>query len=422
MAMAVLIIMLIVAIIPTGGYGWYSSSDVPQPHDYAICYLKPINTSATGQLSMASMVISVLLLAAGFVTRSVRLFEIISVQLVAKARASISSHLRGWLRHVYGWCCSTKSRGGLRRLFCYRPLLATFLMLRLLADVWTSMFIEVRHRTIVHAIIYLLVKQIWWLIASFSWGILRLVLTLRQQSTGPADWSFGQIAPVVLLVAPVLAISEYMFADERTEAIKPVRDPNPHLSLPLPGISTRPGPPSPSSSAESVNLTLQPRVDTLVIVHQLDQAQDDPDHDFYQHCSWSRHAIFFIACDVVLTTVFTLTTVSWYGNSDVLIRMLLPTAMIQEWLPVYHSLLIFAYISNCLLIDSFREDHPSLARGLFWGLFLVSMASVVATNLPGLQLAGGPIGSVGSTPMIGVYLFGCLIYKSFPTGFNDRLR
>jgi hypothetical protein len=146
--MEIYIIMLIVAIIPTGTYSWdaYIYPVVcpsPQPNDYAIYHLGTARSKNVDVAVKVLMAISVLLLAAGFASRSVRLFENLSVQVVDKARTAISRRLRGWLRHIYEWIRTTNSPSGFKRQFCYRLPLAIFLMLRVLADIWTSMFVEV---------------------------------------------------------------------------------------------------------------------------------------------------------------------------------------------------------------------------------------------------------------------------------------
>jgi len=47
----------------------------------------------------------------------------------------------------------------------------------------------------------------------FTWGMIRLVLTLNLSSVGLgySDWSFGQVVPIVLLAAPAIAVVEYFY-------------------------------------------------------------------------------------------------------------------------------------------------------------------------------------------------------------------
>lgn len=56
----------------------------------------------------------------------------------------------------------------------------------------------------------------YWLAMGFVWGVIRLKNNLippGKFDKGEADaaiWTFGQVVPVVLLAAPLLAISEYI--------------------------------------------------------------------------------------------------------------------------------------------------------------------------------------------------------------------
>ena len=150
--MGILVVMLLVAMVPTGNYNWGSWSDgynpdspdetiPPQPTDYAICYFT--RSQDADVITFASMVISVLLIAIGFLSRVVRLHKRLSVDLVGNVRRSISESLRKKLQTVYSWCDVENSPNSLKRLLVYRPLLAVFLSLRVVLDAWSSMFLEV---------------------------------------------------------------------------------------------------------------------------------------------------------------------------------------------------------------------------------------------------------------------------------------
>lgn len=49
----------------------------------------------------------------------------------------------------------------------------------------------------------------YWLAVGFVWGVIRLKNNL-DKGADAANWTFGQVVPVVLLAAPLLAISEYI--------------------------------------------------------------------------------------------------------------------------------------------------------------------------------------------------------------------
>jgi hypothetical protein len=57
--------------------------------------------------------------------------------------------------------------------------------------------------------------EVFWLLSSFIWGILKMwvVNKLPEQWSDPEtkEWAFGQVAPVVLLIAPVISMAEACF-------------------------------------------------------------------------------------------------------------------------------------------------------------------------------------------------------------------
>ena len=146
-AMGLMMLILLVAMVPTGGYRWSvdeSYNDVlwnPKPKDYAICYLRP--GGGPDAMGLASMVVSVLLLVLGFISRVIRLHRSLSVFIFGRARTVCSEKARHFLRRVYTNMHMETSGLTFKRMFVYRPLLAIFLAARNLLDLWNSMFIEV---------------------------------------------------------------------------------------------------------------------------------------------------------------------------------------------------------------------------------------------------------------------------------------
>jgi hypothetical protein len=143
-AMGLMILILLVAMVPTGGYSWSVYDNNlwnPTPQDYAICYLRPAGD--LDAMVLASMVVSVLLLVLGFIHRVIRLHESLSVLILGRARTVCSEKARHFLRRVYTNMHMETSGLTFKRMFVYRPLLAIFLTARNLLDLWNSMFIEV---------------------------------------------------------------------------------------------------------------------------------------------------------------------------------------------------------------------------------------------------------------------------------------
>jgi hypothetical protein len=156
--MGALVMMLIVALLPTGNYS--SSSD---PADYAICSFRKLrmikndeNKSSSyndPELAYGSMIVSVLLMGLGFISRIVRLHRSLTIGLVVASRRYLSERGRRFLRLRYKKAkydpsgLSHGQSGGkavLKNLFFYRPLLGTYLAFRAVLDLWSSMVVEVR--------------------------------------------------------------------------------------------------------------------------------------------------------------------------------------------------------------------------------------------------------------------------------------
>jgi hypothetical protein len=157
--MGALVVMLIVALLPTGNYN--SNSD---PADYAICSFRHLGMiEQRGNLSYSddpglaygSMIVSVLLMGLGFASRIVRLHRSLTIGLVVASRRYLSESGRRFLRLQYERAKYPSDSSGpsqgrsgrktiLENLFFYRPLLGTFLAFRAVLDLWSSMIIEVR--------------------------------------------------------------------------------------------------------------------------------------------------------------------------------------------------------------------------------------------------------------------------------------
>jgi hypothetical protein len=151
--MGAFLLMLLVAMFPSGNYNWDSDTDTqssssPRPSDYAICYLGP--THNVDGFTMASVVLSQLLIGIGFLVRIVRLHSYLSVSIVGAKRNLASEKARKLLRSIYKWCDVETFPRGLKRLFVYRPMLAVFLASRIIVDVWSSMFLEASMSTLLY--------------------------------------------------------------------------------------------------------------------------------------------------------------------------------------------------------------------------------------------------------------------------------
>lgn len=144
LGMGALIIMLIVALLPTGN----NRPDKTPPGTYAICLLKDPSPFKDYTLSYGSMVVSIILLGLGFLTRVVKLHRSLSLSIVTRSRRLLSEKIRGFLHSLLRQCedpTRTERYRQTLRLFLYRPALAIFLNMRVTSDLFTSVIFEVSH-------------------------------------------------------------------------------------------------------------------------------------------------------------------------------------------------------------------------------------------------------------------------------------
>lgn len=153
-AMGVLAILLIVGLLPTANYADLFNSR-PRPSDYAKCYLK---IRPSSDIALCSMVLSVLTIAIGFISRVMKLHKIISVTLWGGLRIRASLRARAILRVIYKRCTTSGPVQGLRFSLVYRPLFTVFLVARFALDAWVSMFVEVCSRVIARLTIINLIR------------------------------------------------------------------------------------------------------------------------------------------------------------------------------------------------------------------------------------------------------------------------
>lgn len=162
--MGVLAILLIVGLSWTGNYTWVSlnysmssrqfpeyplslhSTDRVMAVTYpATCRSFPDPVEDTLNWSYLSMLLSIVLIALGFLGRIVKLYRILSVGLCARLRFWAIFRVRNCLQWGFSRCCLNTSPRSLRRTLVYRPLLAVFVTVELGLDWWSSFLLEVGH-------------------------------------------------------------------------------------------------------------------------------------------------------------------------------------------------------------------------------------------------------------------------------------
>lgn len=143
LGMGAIVIMLMIALLPTGN----NLQDTP-PAQYAICMLKDPKPVRGAGPEFSSMVMSVLLLGLGFLSRVVKLHRNLSVNTVTTIREYLSVPIRKILHGILQSCerhFIPATRRHILRYYLYRPTLAAFLAGRVALDLWSSLIFEVKH-------------------------------------------------------------------------------------------------------------------------------------------------------------------------------------------------------------------------------------------------------------------------------------
>lgn len=164
--MVILVIMLIVALIPTGHYAWESATVIygqreggdslrPKPTDHAICYFNHHEGACTFdawytktceqvlEASQQRMILSALFLGVGMCNRLWHLFRL-PARILNSARTYCSSLASLVLSRMHTWTTTWPFwYSNLFAMLVYHPALTVLLTVRLLADMITSRAFEV---------------------------------------------------------------------------------------------------------------------------------------------------------------------------------------------------------------------------------------------------------------------------------------
>jgi hypothetical protein len=147
--MASLVIMLIYALTTTSQYRWFPKSgpkgDI-RPGDPAICHLDAtisFDITSDETTDIQRVVLSIIFLAFSMVNRIQQLYHAPTI-VALNARGWASNRAKKLLEGSYRRCSSGTKTACAEAILVYRPLLALFLTLRLLLDVFMSKALDVR--------------------------------------------------------------------------------------------------------------------------------------------------------------------------------------------------------------------------------------------------------------------------------------
>ncbi|QLI66093.1 Elsinochromes biosynthesis cluster protein HP1 [Metarhizium brunneum] len=194
--MTALLALLFVGFVPTGHFD-FRDHQLPEKFSDsapAVCYFKGgMDRDGT---PFASMVLTLLLLAYGYLVRVAKLFESSSTVLSRFSRRLLDRNhdkfLNAWARGLQNMRPSV----ALCVAGAFIPLQTSlYFALRILLDLYASMLSEVSS-----------------LVLSASWASTRLANLRRSGDVGDNDWTFGQVISLVLLAGPALSIAQLMYS------------------------------------------------------------------------------------------------------------------------------------------------------------------------------------------------------------------
>lgn len=355
---------------------WSQTS--PYPSSYAIChfYTEPVLENNRNPVIL-SAILSILLISFSFISRVVKAFEGLSVSQLGRIDHICSNKTRSWLRQIRLRSLRQGDIASPLRTLVYWPLLLTFLLWRVVVDYMASLTLE-----------------LWWLIGSFVWGVIRLLAALRLCSGPTSSWSFGQIMPVFLLLAPLLTFWELIATDEaaRVEVKRraaSVTGPN------LPAPSDRVQVPDSRTAYLERARSRRDSVESSVL-------NDDPFHDFYADSSFLDDTVAFITLLVAEVTVQILIYQSFDLNAWVLFGF--GGAYPWNWLPFNIAIWCYNFLLLRFQIELLCDTYIKSGRvrtAIRLGYLSVYYALYVVQNFYDLDDKGTLSLTIG--PLAGYY-------------------
>jgi hypothetical protein len=400
--MVILILMLIIAMIPTANYTWafipFEDLSViledgsshrfvkPDPRDHAICFF----TLAAGveniynaqrYITYQRVIISAVLLGFGMIKRIWPLFRLPD-EVYHHVRKRMSAAFTGVLHKVFGWTSTWTVSSHLILICVYRPLLAIFLSFRILLDIVTSRFFDVL-----------------WLLISFCWGTLSLWLQRPLHSLGGQQWTFGQVIALVLLIAPAIALFEGF-------ASKAARGPRDHVNS---GVRNEGSQNSRSdirsaNSASSLPVPVSSAAalaEPPIAPNQLGPAAiDHPERDFYRF-SDSFSVLVYVTISIAVTAC----GISLFGlvSTPKLAPLELANPSLSASIGISSAPVLVGFLSFCVLL-SFVLEVPSATLKAPYSLLMKPLYLFIYIILLGLASAPSITWTVVSLTCLAMYL------------------
>jgi hypothetical protein len=145
-AMGILVVLLMIAILPTGSSPYidvedYGTQDLSSLSRYAICYMSKLNIDPN--IGAMNVAVSLILLGGAYIIRLVLLHKVLARRTLCAVRIAISGWSEQKLLTVWRTFCHDNWWSRLGRHMVYWPLLAIVLYVQVLTELLTSKFFEV---------------------------------------------------------------------------------------------------------------------------------------------------------------------------------------------------------------------------------------------------------------------------------------
>ncbi|KAI3316878.1 hypothetical protein HD806DRAFT_541764 [Xylariaceae sp. AK1471] len=365
--MTILLATLVAAMAPTTTAVQFDKYYGPQPSTPAKCFYSKsirdalyqegnINKGAITQTGAFQITtISIIILVLSFVTRLLKLFETTSRFVRDQIRARISRFLRKVFKvYIIARLDPRNRRSGFRFriVLLENPLLACYMFLRIFADIYASVFSDVS-----------------WVLLSAIFGTKQLAAQ-RSSLEEPDNISdFGQILPIVMLVAAVLTIRQSFMSGRKPPL--PALSTNGSTSLnggsqsrmlsissgSTAVASTTPPSEGKDSRVSSISSISDPAPNpTVELEHLLSQEK-------YVGANWLLPTLFNIAVAIFL--FFQLIASSGGGNAQAL------------FVSIILSFIIVAFACCAVILVGFAVDECRFATWVIWGFALQPFGAIV---------------------------------------------
>lgn len=423
--MIALSVMLLIAMGPTLFFNWAALewSDVDEgsaglPGSYAICFFNikrsiewhyaDADARVEASSTFQSVLISMLLLVFSLVSRTIKLQSSLS-SAVTRTRKHVSDRYKAYVRRLYGItpvgtrpCIRTGwasfIRTGWPRRTVFFTQMTSLLVVRTYADLLTSTLSDVGFLSLVSLlltfflffflsfflsvffsfllfgkVITKLTAQVYWLVVSAIWGTIKLFLAKQSAHVIEDSWTFGQVLPAFLLLAPLFTTAQILAQPledasdaSETDNTTACNQPDPGSTSPrsTPGTALPGFDPCNDMESDEGGVPLETR-------RFRQHVQNSLARDFFhaETCAWMPPAVVLACMQILAATVLFFIDLSYPSTSPATV---LASYSIFTFVVSPSACFIYIYLSFFFehFFPLFRPWHAWAS----WALMLVTFA------------------------------------------------